>query len=56
MPLYVYLCSCGETQDIGHGITDSPAVYCSKCAADMKRKPQSALISFKGKGFYSTDA
>ena len=55
MPNYLYVCVCGKSKEVGHSITEDPAIPCPECQTPMTRKPQVAEVSFKGKGFYTTD-
>jgi len=55
MPLYYYECVCGHYMNVSHSITEDPELKCTDCGEMMKRKFSAPAISFKGKGFYSTD-
>jgi len=53
MPLYEYRCDCGNEFEQRHMIHDDPA-YCS-CGKKARKVFGLVGVSFKGKGFYSTD-
>jgi putative FmdB family regulatory protein len=59
MPTYDYQCEkCGKTFEVFHGMSETPAVKCTKrgCAGRARKLigAGSGLI-FKGSGFYITD-
>ena len=55
MATYEFEC-CGITQQVTASITEQvPRPVCSICNGDMHRIYNPFGISFKGKGFYSTD-
>ena len=55
MAVYEFKC-CGITQEITVSIKEQlPKPKCSVCNGDMARVYSPFGISFKGKGFYSTD-
>lgn len=57
MPVYSYKCDkCGKTQDVRTDLdkADLPQ-YCPKCLVQMRKLLSVPGVSFKGKGFYSTD-
>jgi putative FmdB family regulatory protein len=52
MPLYVYKCPQGHTEDIMLRLSDlETPVYCLKCGQKQERQPTSAALSFKGSGW-----
>lgn len=57
MPTYSYECgSCGDVQDLFHGMSADPKVKCAQCGKKCKRLMGSgAGFIFKGTGFYETD-
>ena len=57
MPTYTYYCSiCGD-MDIKQSIYDQPLLSCPDCGTSgITKRFHAAGISFKGKGFYSTDS
>ncbi len=58
MPTYTYECGkCGETQDVFHGMSESPKVACGTCGSKRTTRlmGRGAGIIFKGSGFYETD-
>lgn len=56
MPDYLYICECGQKQDISHSIHVEPQVLCPKCGKGMQRRPGGISIQFKAGGFYSVDS
>lgn len=57
MPTYEYLCtSCAEPLEAYQSFTDPPLEECDKCGGRLRRVFSPVAISFKGSGFYSTDA
>lgn len=55
MATYEFEC-CGITQEVTVSIREQlPKPVCSMCNGDMHRVYNPFGISFKGKGFYSTD-
>ena len=55
MATYEFEC-CGITQEVTVSIREQlPKPVCSMCNGDMHRVYNPFGVSFKGKGFYSTD-
>ena len=55
MPTYTYKCvRCSMTENVVHGMNDEYTDPCS-CGGKMQKVFYPSGISFKGKGFYSTD-
>jgi putative FmdB family regulatory protein len=57
MPLYEYRCANNHiTQTIRSIHDDEPAeVICTECSSPMHQVLGGVAITFKGKGFYTTD-
>ena len=57
MPLYEYRCADGHTFTVVRSIhDDEPAeIICTQCSGPMHQVLGGVAITFKGKGFYSTD-
>jgi putative FmdB family regulatory protein len=57
MPLYEYRCGNGHTMQTVRSIhEDEPAlVECPQCSSPMHQVLGGVAITFKGKGFYTTD-
>jgi len=55
MPLYEYVCKCGEQKSTMHSITEDPKITCPKCKGSMTRSFGNLSVNFKGSGFYSTE-
>lgn len=57
MPLYEYRCADGHTFTVVRSIhDDEPAeMICTECSQAMYQVLGGVAITFKGKGFYSTD-
>jgi predicted nucleic acid-binding Zn ribbon protein len=54
--IYSFKCECGSTRDIEqsiHAAIEEP--MCTDCHKSMSRCWSSPAITFKGKGFYTTD-
>lgn len=57
MPIYEYACkSCGERLEVTQSFTDEPLTACPACGGSLRKVFGSISISFKGSGFYRTDA
>jgi putative FmdB family regulatory protein len=57
MPIYTYRChTCNADKDIAHGMTEDGNFSCEICGGTLRKVYNSIGISFKGKGFYSTDS
>ena len=57
MPTYEYKCKdCGEGLEAVQAFTDDPLTECPACGGRLKKVFGSIGISFKGSGFYKTDA
>jgi putative FmdB family regulatory protein len=58
VPTYAYRCrACGLDLDLWQAITDEPATTCPSCQAEqLRRRITPVAITFKGSGFYKTDA
>lgn len=57
MPTYSYRCKqCGDVFDVRQHITDDPLKVCEKCGGALVKIINSVGITFKGSGFYRTDA
>ncbi|MCP3424869.1 zinc ribbon domain-containing protein [Rothia sp. AR01] len=58
MPVYAYQCkSCQHRFDIRQSFADAALTECPECHRDELRKKFNTVgVSFKGSGFYSTDA
>ena len=54
MPVYDYTCENSHTQEISHGMTESPRFYCH-CGKPLRKAMSAPQVNFKGEGFYSTD-
>ena len=56
MPYYEFTCDpCEITRMCVFGINDDKQATCTQCKQPMRRSYTSPAITFKGKGFYSTD-
>jgi putative FmdB family regulatory protein len=57
MPLYEYTCASGHIKKEIRSIhDDEPAeVICTECSSPMHQVLGGVAITFKGKGFYTTD-
>ena len=54
--IYSFNCECGSTRDIEQSIhADVVEPMCTDCHQMMSRSWSSPAITFKGKGFYTTD-
>lgn len=57
MPIYEYACkSCGERLEVSQSFSDDPLTNCTVCGGPLRKVFGSIAISFKGSGFYRTDA
>lgn len=58
MPTYAYACkNCGHEFDIRQSFSDDALTTCPSCGQESLRKQFGSVgVSFKGSGFYSTDA
>jgi len=57
MPTYEYRCkACGEDLEVVQAFTDDPLTECPSCGGELRKVFGSVGISFKGSGFYKTDA
>lgn len=58
MPTYTYTCrACGHDLEQHQPITDQPLTHCPNCHTNqLRRTPNAIGITFKGTGFYRTDA
>ena len=55
MPMFDYLCNCGNVeQDVLQGSKEK-RVRCKKCGKYMKKKMSSAAVKYNCGGFYDTD-
>ncbi|MDQ6615637.1 MAG: FmdB family transcriptional regulator [Actinomycetota bacterium] len=56
MPTYEYACrSCGKHQEVQQHFADDPLTTCPSCGGELRKVFGNIAISFKGRGFYSTD-
>jgi predicted nucleic acid-binding Zn ribbon protein len=55
MPEYLYMCGCGYSERVRHGMTEDIVLDCKACGIPMVRKPQLGGVSFKGDGFASKE-
>ena len=54
--IYSYKCACGSTLEVERSIhDDAMAPMCMDCHATMQRTWDAPPITFRGKGFYTTD-
>lgn len=51
MPEYLYLCSCGCSKRVRHGMFEDVVLDCEACGQPMARKPQLGAVTFKGDGW-----
>lgn len=51
MPEYLYMCGCGYSERLRHGMTEDIVVDCKTCGGHMARKPQLGAVTFKGDGW-----
>lgn len=51
MPVYLYRCSCGHTEEQLHSVKEDPQFVCPHCGEDLKRRPSLAGVSFAGDGW-----
>ncbi|WP_129656378.1 FmdB family zinc ribbon protein [Rothia halotolerans] len=58
MPVYAYQCkSCQHRFDIRQAFSDDALTECPEChRPELRKKFNTVGVSFKGSGFYSTDA
>ena len=57
MPTYEYVCkSCGHLFEIVQSMRDDPLTECPQCGGELRKVFAAPAISFKGSGFYATDA
>jgi putative FmdB family regulatory protein len=57
MPTYEYVCkSCGHLFEIIQSMRDDPLKECPQCGGELRKIFTAPAISFKGSGFYATDA
>jgi len=57
MPTYEYICkSCGHLFEIVQSMRDDPLTECPQCGGELRKVFTAPAISFKGSGFYATDA
>jgi putative FmdB family regulatory protein len=57
MPTYEYVCkSCGHLFEIVQSMKDDPLTECPQCGGELRKVFTAPAISFKGSGFYATDA
>ena len=57
MPTYEYRCKdCGHELEVVQSFTDDPLTECPVCQGELKKVFPAVGISFKGSGFYKTDA
>ena len=56
MPIYEYKCENGHVFDVMQKLSEDPLASCIECGAPVRKVLHPVNISFKGSGFYSTDA
>jgi len=57
VPTYEYACkSCNEHEEAVQSFADAPLTVCKHCGGPLRKVFGSIGISFKGSGFYKTDA
>jgi len=57
MPTYEYRCrECGHELEVVQSFTDDSLTECPVCAGELRKVFHPVGISFKGSGFYKTDA
>lgn len=57
MPTYTYRCTaCGYTFDKRQAFTESALTECPRCGAALRKVFGDIGVTFKGSGFYHTDA
>jgi len=57
MPTYEYACTaCDRHFEVRQSFEDAPLQTCEVCSGRLRRVIHPVGISFKGSGFYSTDA
>ena len=57
MPIYEYACkSCGQHLEVAQSFKDDALTTCPACGGPLRKVFGSIGISFKGTGFYRTDA
>lgn len=58
MPVYAYVCkNCQHAFDIRQSFTEDALKDCPEChESTLRKKFNTVGVSFKGSGFYSTDA
>jgi len=58
MPVYTYRCdNCQHRLETQQRITDNPLTHCPSCETNqLRRTINPVAVTFKGAGFYKTDA
>lgn len=57
MPVYSYACTRCGPMEIHQSISDDSLTGCPECGgSEFKKTYNSVGVSFKGKGFYTTDS
>lgn len=57
MPTYAYACSqCGHRFDAVQSFSDAALTECPQCQGPLRKEYGSIGVTFKGSGFYRTDA
>lgn len=57
MPTYAYACKdCGHAFDIVQSFSDDSLTECPQCEGVLRKKFGNVGVTFKGSGFYRTDA
>ena len=57
MPTYAYRCAaCGHAFDIVQSFTDDALTVCPECNGPLRKQYGTVGVTFKGSGFYRTDA
>ena len=53
MATYVYHCSeCEYDEDVVHGMTETPDIFCDVCNEQMKKVIRSSNFQLKGSGWF----
>lgn len=55
VPTYEYRCEDGHSFEVMQRMSDDPIETCTTCSLPVQRVLFPFAVSFKGKGFYSTD-
>lgn len=57
MPVYSYYCTRCGPMDVSQPISENSLTGCPECGSmEFKKTYNSVGVSFKGKGFYTTDS